>query len=384
MHHVYGSFLPRHAGGMLFLLLACLLAVVAGEPSAEAKGVWTVKQADDWHRKHPWLVGCNFAPAYAINELEMWQADTFDLAAIDHELGLAESLGFNSVRVFLHNLLWEQDSKGFLERMDKFLGAADKHHIGVMFVLFDSCWDPFPKTGKQRDPRPGVHNSGWMQAPGQEILKDPARYDSLKPYVTGVLRHFRNDRRVQVWDVYNEPDNTNDSAYGKVELPDKKELTLALMTKAIGWAHEVRPSQPLTIGVWAGDWSDRAKLNPTQKFSLENSDVVSFHCYEKPDTLKKWIESLRQWNRPLLCTEYMARPQGSQFDSCLEVMKEAGVGAYNWGFVSGKTQTIYPWDSWQKTYTEEPPVWFHDIFRPDGSPYRPEEVAYIRRVTGKK
>ena len=372
-----------------FLLLALCLVffAIGGNPNAaqaKGNGVWTVKQASEWEKKHGWRVGCNFTPAYAVNELEMWQANTFDLAAIDREMGLAEGLGFNSVRVFLHNMLWQDDSKGFLNRMDKFLGVADKHHIGVMFVLLDSCWDPFPKIGIQREPTPHVHNSGWVQAPGQEILKDPARYDSLRPYITGVLRRFKNDKRIDAWDLFNEPDNTNNSAYGTVELANKPDFALKLLTKEVEWARQVKPSQPLTMDVWyGGAWNDAANLNPMQKFSLDNSDVISFHCYDKPDDLKKRIDSLRRWNRPILCTEYMARPNGSEFEPSLEIMKAANVAAYNWGFVSGKTQTIYPWDSWKKTYTEEPPVWFHDIFLPDGSPYRPEEVAYIRRITGK-
>ena len=367
----------------LLALWAALCVGATGLAKAE-NGVWSVKQANEWQKKHGWRVGCNFTPAYAINELEMWQADTFNSGAIDRELGWAESLGFNSVRVFLHNTLWDEDAKGFLKRMDTFLRVADKHHIGVMFVLLDSCWDPFPKAGTQREPRPHVHNSGWVQAPGQDILKDPARYDSLKPYITGVLRRFKNDRRIDAWDLFNEPDNDNRSAYGSMELADKPRYALELLKKEVGWAREVKPSQPLTIDIWYGDWSEPSKLNPMQKYSLENSDVISFHCYDKPDDLKNKMAQLRSWNRPLVCTEYMARPQGSEFDPSLEIMKTAGVAAYNWGFVSGKTQTIYPWDSWQKAYTDEPPVWFHDIFRPDGSPYRPEEVAYIRRVTAKR
>ena len=376
--------LTRPALGLLavILLMVCLTISQAPSEAAEAPGLWSVAKAEQWQQKHGWLVGCNFSPSYAINELEMWQADTFDVAAIDRELGWAESLGFNSVRVFLHNMLWDQDSKGFLKRMDTFLSVADKHHIGVMFVLFDSCWDPFPKPGKQHEPRPFVHNSGWVQAPGQEILKDPARYDSLKPYVVGVLRRFRNDRRVHAWDLFNEADNTNGNSYGKVEMPDKPAHALALLEKVVGWSREAAPSQPLTVCVWFGDWDDPQKLTPMQAFSLDNSDVITFHNYGPVADLQKHIEQLRRFHRPILCTEYMARPNGSPFDPNLGFMKSQGVAAYNWGFVSGKTQTIFPWDSWQKTYTGEPPVWFHDIFRTDGAPYRPEEVAYIRSVTG--
>ena len=373
---------PYHRAAALLTFLACVVLGVKSKARAESTGPWPVEKANAWQKDHTWLVGCNYIPKSAINELEMWQPDTFDLPEIDRELGWAQSLGFNSVRVFLHNLLWDQDKKGFLKRMDQFLATADKHHIRVLFVLLDSCWDPFPKLGKQRDPRPGVHNSGWVQAPGQDILKDPALQDGLKPYITGVLRRFKNDKRIVGWDLFNEPDNTNESAYGKLELPNKVDLSLGLLKKVVAWAREVGPSQPLTVCVWFGAWDDPAKLTPMQSFSLDNSDVISFHSYDKVDGLKDRIQDLRRFNRPILCTEYMARPQGSTFDPHLGFMKSQGVAAYNWGFVSGKSQAIYPWDSWSKTYTEEPLVWFHDIFRGDGTPYRPEEVAYIRGVTG--
>ena len=140
----------------------------------------------------------------------------------------------------------------------------------------------------------------------------------------------------------------------------------------------------MTICVWQGDWSDPQRLPPLARFSLANSDVVSFHNYGNQGSLQATIRHLRQYGRPLLCTEYVARPFGSTFDPLLANLKEEGVGAYNWGFVAGKTQTNYPWDSWQKKYGGEPPLWFHDIFRTDGTPYRLSEVLYIRHVTGAK
>jgi hypothetical protein len=352
-------------------------------PAAEQPGRWSAEQANAWYGKQPWLVGANFGPSTAINQLEMFQADTFDLKTIDRELGWAAGLGFNSMRVYLHHLLWEQDAKGFLRRLEQFLDVCEKHDIGVMFVLFDSVWDPNPKLGRQRDPKPHLHNSGWVQSPGKADLTDPSRHTLLEAYVKGVVGHFKDDRRVQVWDVWNEPDNTNGNSYGKQEPPKKVEQTLALLQKAFAWAREAKPSQPLTSGVWIGNWGDPKKLSPTEQFQLDNSDVISFHSYDPPANVKKCIENLRRYGRPILCTEYMARPRGSKFDPILAYFKEQKVGAYNWGFVAGKTQTIYPWDSWEKQYTAEPPLWFHDIFRADGTPYIKEEVEYIKRVTGK-
>lgn len=337
-------------------------------------------KANAWYQAKPWPVGCNFTPSTAINQLEMWQADTFDLGVIDRELGWAEQLGFNCVRVFLHNLLWQQDSKGFLQRMDQFLAVADKHHIQVMFVLLDACWDPYPQLGKQRDPKPGVHNSGWVQSPGVEILKNPARHSELKPYIRGVVSHFRKDKRILAWDIFNEPDNINRPAYVALEPANKAEYSLMLIQKAYAWAREAKPTQPLTAAVWQGNWADPSKLSAIEKFMLEQSDVISFHNYDKEPQLMACVQNLRRYGKPILCTEYMARPQGSTFDPNLAGMKKEKVGAFNWGFVDGKTQTIYPWDSWEKTYTAEPPLWFHDIFRRDGTPYRAEEIEFIKKL----
>jgi len=363
---------------ILFLLVVSSTVLAANAP------VWPAKQANEWYASQPFLVGSNFIPSTAINELEMWQADTFDLPTIDRELGWAQNLGMNTMRVFLHNLLWEQDSAGFLRRMDQFLQVADKHHIRILFVLLDSVWDPNPKLGKQRDPRPHVHNSGWVQAPGAEVLKDEARWNrDLKPYVVGVIGRFHDDKRILMWDLMNEPDNENGS-YKAQELPNKAEVALRLLREEWNWARSAAPSQPLTSGVWRGEWGSDDKLSEMASFQLQNSDVITFHSYEPPDEMKRRINSLRRYNRPIVCTEYMARPRGSTFAAVLPLLKAERVGAYNWGFVNGKSQTIYPWDSWEKPYTGEPAVWFHDIFMNDGKPYNQAEVNFIRETIGHK
>ena len=344
---------------------------------------WSPERARDWYSHQPWQVGSNYIPSTAINQLEMWQADTFDLPTIDRELGWAESMGMNTMRVFLHNLLWHQNQKGFRRRMKEFLKVAAKHHIRIAFVLFDSVWDPNPKLGKQREPRLYVHNSGWMQAPGAEILRDRSRWDGeLKGYVVGVIHYFRNDRRILLWDLMNEPDNDN-AVYEQTELANKAAVALDLLKLEWKWALSAKPSQPLTSGVWKGEWTNDSDLSEMARFQLESSDIITFHSYEPPDVMQKRIESLRRYQRPILCTEYMARPRGSTFSAILPLLKEANVGAYNWGFVSGKSQTIYPWDSWEKEYKKEPQVWFHDIFRQDGQPYDPNEVLLVERITGR-
>ena len=372
---------------LTWFFVAVLLCTVSGQLTARER--WSSAQAKEWSQKTPWLVGANYSPASAINQLEMWQADTFDPQQIDKELKWAESLGFNSMRVFLHHLLWEQDSEGFLKRMDQFLEIAQRHNIGVMFVLFDSVWDPNPKLGKQRAPQKGVHNSGWVQSPGAADLKNTSRHALLEAYVKGVVGRFKEDKRIHCWDVWNEPDNMNDNSYGKNKLKqeptDKQALTLELLKKTFDWARAAEPSQPLTSGLWLGGHkADASKLIPIERVQLEQSDVISFHSYGKLPDVKVWIENLSKHDRPLLCTEYMARPQGSTFDPVLGFFKEQKIAAYNWGFVAGKSNTIFAWNTWQKPEpNDEPKVWFHDIFRVDGSPFDEKEVAYIRRVTGK-
>ncbi len=366
-----------------FLLPVMLLLAGCATPSrlpVVGRAQWTPEQANAWYAQKPWLVGCNFTPSTAINQLEMWQAETWDPKTIDRELGWAQELGFTSVRVFLHDLVWRQDCKGLLKRMEQFLGMANQHHIGVMFVLFDSVWDPFPKAGKQREPYPHRHNSGWVQSPGQEILKDPARQDELKDYVQGVIGHFRNDRRVHFWDIFNEPDNPVPQ-YRDVELKNKAEAALQLLRKTFVWARAVDPSQPLSSGVWIGNWGEPAKLSPTEQCQLAESDIITFHTYGPLAQASKCVQNLRRYQRPVLCTEFMARPLGSRFDPVLGYFKEQAVGAYCWGFVNGKTQTIYPWDSWEKRYTSEPQPWFHDILRADGTPFDPNEASYIKSLT---
>ena len=185
----------------------------------------------------------------------MWQADTFDEATIDRELGFAESLGFNSVRVFLHDLAWKQDREGFLQRLDRFLALAEKHKIGVLFAIFDSCWNPVPKPGRQPVPIPFTHNSGWVQSPGAQVLEHPEQQEYLHEYVTSVVKRFANDRRVHGWDVWNEPENGDGGASARagLEPKNKVELVLALLPKVFAWVREAGPQQPLTSGVWSGD-----------------------------------------------------------------------------------------------------------------------------------
>jgi hypothetical protein len=369
------------------LFLAAILAfAVSGARAAGAHTVrWTEKRANDWYAQQPWLVGSNYIPRSAINELEMWQEATFNPEQVDQELGWAESLGLNTMRVFLHDLLWQQDAVGFKKRIDQFLTIAAKHHIRPLFVLFDSCWDPLPHGGPQHPPIPGVHNSGWVQSPGAVALGDLKQYPRLKAYVQGVVGAFAKDERILGWDVWNEPGANNMGSYAKEELKGKTERVLVLLPEAFEWAREVNPTQPLSSGVCCVDQSpDGSHLGKIEQIQLRESDVITFHNYSWPEYFKREIGWLKKYGRPVICTEFMARSVGSTFDTILPIAKEEKVGAINWGFVVGKTQTNLPWESWEHPYIQnQPPAWFHEVLHPDGKPYRQAEADLIRRLTGK-
>lgn len=352
---------------------------------------WTPERARSWFDAHALALGANFLPASAINALEMWQAASFDEARIDLELGWAADLGMNAMRVFLHDLLWAEDRAGLCDRIDRYLAIAARHGIRTMFVLFDSCWDPRPVLGPQRPPMPGIHNSGWVQTPGAAQLANTHAHPALRDYVQGIVGRYANDARVWCWDVWNEPDNQNGGLgyYTPFEAKDKLSHVAALLPQAFDWARAARPSQPLTSGVWLGeDWSPESTgLNTIQQSQLAQSDVISFHDYSWPEKFEARIRQLQRHGRPLLCTEYMARGNGSTFDNALPIARRERVGMINWGFVDGKSQTKFPWDSWKRPYIDLPPGlwnWFHDVLHTDGTPYRAHEAELLRAFGGRR
>jgi hypothetical protein len=364
--------------GTLLLTFVIATTMVKAEDGQR----WSPEKANAWYSQQRWIVGSNYVPVDAINQLEMWQADTFNPAQIDKELGWAQGLGMNTMRVFLHDLLWQQDPDGFKKRIDTFLTIADRHHIKPVFVIFDSCWDPQPRLGPQHPPIPGVHNSGWVQSPGTASLENPKDYPRLEAYVKGIVGAFATDKRVLAWDLWNEPDNGGGGDYVKEEAPNKNALVEVLIPQVFAWARSAHPIQPLTSGVWTGDWSSLATMTPVGRIQIQQSDIISFHNYGWPEDFEHHVQMLRQYNRPLLCTEYMARGAGSTFDTILPIASREHVGAINWGFVAGKTQTYLPWDSWKRPYVEDQPtVWFHDVFHADGTLYRAREGEILRSLT---
>ena len=320
---------------------------------------WTAQQANDWSSKHPWIVGCNFIPSTAINQLEMWQAETFDTTTINRELGYMEGIGMNTARVFLHYLVWQQDWPGFRGRMERYLQLADRHKIKTMFVLFDDCWNGSPKLGTQPNPIPGVHNSGWVQCPGDPAYKNTDQFPSYEKYTSDILTYFKNDSRILLWDLYNEAGN----GY-------KGTQSWPLVKAAFQTAFQVRPSQPVS-SCW---WTDQGDMDD---WELDNSDVITYHYYGSPSGNSDFVNSrLKPYGRPIICSEYMARPIGSTFQNQLAYFYNENIGAINWGLVDGKTQTKFPWGSPEGA--PEPNPWFHEVFHPDGTSYDTAETNLIR------
>ena len=346
---------------------------------------WSIEKSQKWYDQNNWIVGCNYLPSNAINQLEMFQKETFDAEINKKELSWARQLGFNSVRVYLHDLLWA-DPIGFSERLNILLDICASLEIKPLLVLFDDCHRPYPKLGIQPKPVSGVHNSGWKQSPGMAIVNgiheeqlNNIEIIRLKRFVTEILSNFKDDERILMWDIYNEP--------GQFGIGDK---SLTLLELTWEWAYEVRPSQPLTACLDGSVGEGNIKLN------AENSDIITFHTYEG-EKLQETIDKLKVYKRPLICTEYMAREFGSTFEFSLPIFKENNIGCYNWGLVAGKSQTHFGWSTildLQKKkeggkFLEdgddipEPEIWFHDILRKDGTAYNEKEVEFIKAITAR-
>lgn len=353
--------------------------VLRGEPLARRQR-WDAERAWRWREAAGWLVGCNFVPSTASNQLELWQAGTFDPDTIDRELRWAADIGMNCIRLFLHDLMWVVDGDDFLDRVDRVLGLAQTHGIAVMPVLFDGIWDPEPRPGPQRLPRPGIHNSTWVQGPGAAVLADRSRWPSLRGYVDAVLTRFGDDERVVAWDLFNEPDSPNPSYLGRD--PHRKRILIAdLLEDVWDWAEAAGPTQPLTTGIFlfpSRPHPERASR--TARIALERSDVLSFHSYSGEAELRRAIEHLAVLGRPLICTEWLARPKSPP--ALLEVLHETGTGAICWGLVDGRSQTRFPWTSWLRR-GRPGDMWFHDLLHADGTAYDEAEVALFRSLTGR-
>jgi len=331
---------------------------------------WSKAEALAWHHRQPWLLGFNYVPSTAVNSTEFWQASSFDRTCIGRELAWAAAAGFNSCRVFMQEVVWEADASGLRSRFAEFLDAAAGNGLSVMPVLFDDCAfnrQP-PQLGPQPEPIPGRMMTGWTASPGHARVLDRNAWPALQRYVTEFVGAFAADPRVVAWDLYNEPGN---EGMGGKNLP--------LLAATFAWARAARPVQPLTVGIWNHGDPAFAGMNELQ---LCCSDVISFHLYGDLQSTGETLDRLAGQGRPVICTEWMARPLNSRMVTHLPLFRDRRAGCYVWGLVNGRTQTHIPWENLiGKLGTAE---WFHDLFRADGTPYDPAEIALLRRLSPRR
>jgi hypothetical protein len=345
---------------------------------------WSPSAAADWYARLPWLIGANYLQSNTVNQIEMWQNDTFDGDRIDMELGWAESLGINTLRVSLHQMLWDHDAGALKSRMGKLLTLADKHKMKVIFVLFDSFGDPYPELGRQRQAKQGVRDSVWAQSPGAKGLIDAQATEKALAYAEELVAWFSIDKRILAWDVWNEPDFVNTGVYAISEPPNKIDLVRKLLPKIFQYARAGSPTQPLTSGLYKGDWSSPSTLSPIEKIQIELSDFISFQNYEGPQEFEKRVQWLKAFGRPVMCTGFLARNQGSSVETILPIALKYDVGALVGDLVQGKTMRYLPWDSWQTPYVgREPPVWSQDLFLSTGPLYKKQDADIIRDMIAK-
>lgn len=328
----------------------------------EPNGRWTAEKARKWGAAQPWLVGCNYVPTYAINQLEMWQRETFNAKIIDSELELAEKTKMNTIRVFMHHLLWREQKSAFVSNVKTFLDLCEKRSLRVIWTFFTNGGKEPSILGPQPAPKPFTHNGEWRQTPGKtEVMHKPEKWGLMEDYVMEMMTEFRDDPRVLVWDLFNEPANSGDRWH-----------TLGFLRLLWTWARKVNPPAPLTSAVQGTEFT------PIASFLLENSDVVSFHCYEAKEKMEQTLKLLSAYRRPIICKEWLARGRGCTVFDVLPLFKKYGAGAVNWGLIPGKLQTQYPW-GWDES-KGEPEVWHHDLYRDDHSPYDPKEIELFRKL----
>ena len=335
---------------------------------------WSEEKANEWYASQPWPVGCVYMPSYGGTPVEIWGKEYFKPEVVDSELALAEDLGFNAIRLFLCDVVWQEDPKGFMERLEETVRLADKHGMRILMTFFTNGGTiKNPYTGPQPQPVPGVHNSVWMSSPGKDVVNNPEKWPVIERYLKQVMKRYRNDPRILAWCLYNEPEHTDGFN------------TLSFIKEVYRWAREVNPSQPLTSPMCALP-DARSYNKPISDFICANSDIISFHCYDDIDRTRQFVDYALQFGRPVLCSEWMARTRGSDYPSILPLFKEKKIGSFSYGLVNGKQQCQYPWnkmvDGKPVPFTEEPELWFHDLFRPDHSPYDAEEIRFIKEYLG--
>ena len=349
---------------------------------------WTKEQIWEWYDARPWFRGCNYMSADCANRIDQWQSLGWEerFATTEEELRLMQETGFNTVRLIIEYVVWKEEHDFFLEHFDRYLSLCAKYGISCMITLANDCMPP--KTELWKKPYIGEQTYDWGYHGGKKhsqhstmhtgpaphfyLDDDDTREDYFK-MVREIVTLHKDDTRICVWDVYNEPGNSR-----------RKDVTLPNIKKLFEIVRECDPSQPLTAGVFHIKGDENEPLEPSEQFAIENSDIISYHFYRDYNEHVRIIKRLKKEGRPMMNTEWLGRCLGNDVFSLFPLFYLEKIGCYNWGFVAGKYQTYEPWEgTWQRwaNGTEgevDFTKWFHDLYRPNHRPYDPKEIALIK------
>lgn len=348
---------------------------------------WSEEKIWNWYNKRPWIRGCNFMSSDCANRIDQWQEYGFEqrFETAKKELKLAAETGFNSIRIIPEFFVWEQEHDCFMKRFDRYIDEAYKNGISSMIVLGNDCMPPKEEAlkrmhlGEQKIDL-GYHGGrkvsqhGKFNEHGYSLFDEPEYEEKFLEYTKEIVTKYKNDERVIIWDVFNEPGNSN-----------RHSLSLPLLKKMLKLIREINPIQPLTVGIWTQS-TNLENLLEIEKFGLENSDIISYHNYNSYANNIEELKNLKQYGRPIINTEWLNRCGQNTVEEMFPLFFLEKVGCYNWGLVAGKYQTFEPWNAVWDNYKENPDnfkdfdftKWFHDLYRPSLNPYNPKEIELIK------
>ena len=268
--------------------------------------------------------GFNYWPSYAMVLDDVM--DRFCPETVERELEGARRLGANCVRVWVSNVSWQRDADRFLKDFAALLRIADGKGISVMPALFNRWVDT--------DYPVGVTDLTTVLCPLSGANRD---------YLRSFVGAFRDDPRILMWDICNEPFFYFPLKLGEDALREMKRAEISYWLECIEAIRELKPVRPLTIG-FAGA-ADR-ELLPLYRAL----DVISFHPYSSywDDGFAKFTDEFialaNECGKPLLCSETC---QGSLDDGTraeiiqrtLDPLTERKIGWIAWHLCEGKIVT---------------------------------------------
>ena len=364
------------------------------------KRQWTEDEIWAWYKEHDWISGFNYVPSTSLGGM-LYVLQEYDhenvFQKVKKEIELAASLGLNSVRVLLPFYLWRKQHDTFFKNLDEFIELLDNNGMTMMPILFNDCTVPRsqykePILGPQPEPVPGFFdgtdaNSFDIETQtggniGYNEIDEPEMEPVVEQYVKELAARYGQDSRIIIWNVWNEIGNSS-----------REDLSLPMLRKVFAWLREMDVSQPLTSELWGaqvnGDsyytWlNDPHIFGEVDKVSVELSDIVTFHYYGDYYHSKLFIQYLRQFNRPLINTEWMHRPLGCYMETHLPLWKKEKIGSYFFSLVNGKPQMHIVWDFIKPYPSVDQKLWMHDLFHSDFTPYDEGEIACLKEYNADK